>query len=359
MSTETIFFISFLAFIALMLALDLGVFNKKDHAVSFKEAAIMSTIWVCCSLAFYAFLTLRGDLIHGIGSFEELQDIVVQHRHNIELVAGDFARGLEIYRKNLALEYISGNLVEYALSVDNIFVMVMIFTAFGVDNKYYHRVHFWGILGAVVMRFAFIFLGAALIARFDWILYIFGVFLVYTGYMMFVNRNQEEEIDPENHKVVKLASRYFAVHPKYEGNKFFVRVDGKRLITPLFLVLLVIEFTDVIFAVDSIPAIFAVTRDPYIVFFSNVFAILGLRSMFFLLVNILHKFHYLKVGLSFLLIFIGLKMLAHHYLEAWVFTTAHSLYVIIGILAVSVVASLMFPAKVDTEKPENSRKPES
>lgn len=350
MSTESIFFLGFLVFIGIMLALDLGVFNKKDHAVSFREAAIMSLIWVTCSLAFYAFLTVRGDLIHNITSFEQLQEIVTSHKHNIELIAGNFEESLELYRKNLALEYISGYLVEYALSVDNIFVMVMIFTAFGVDKKYYHRVLFWGILGAVIMRFMFIFLGAALISRFDWILYVFGVFLVYTGFMMYVNRNQEETIDPENHKVVKLASRFFAVHPRYVGNNFFVRIDGRRMITPLFLVLLVIEFTDVIFAVDSIPAIFAITRDPYIVFFSNVFAILGLRSMFFLLVNILYKFHYLKVGLSFLLVFIGLKMLAHHYLESWGFTTAHSLYVILGILAVSVIASLMFPAKKPEEK---------
>lgn len=356
MSTETIFFIGFLAFIAFMLALDLGIFNKKDHAVSFREAAVMSLIWISCSLAFYAFLTIKGELIHGITDFEQLQEAVVAHKHNIQLIAGDFAASLEVYRKNLALEYISGYLVEYALSVDNIFVMVMIFTAFGVDKKYYHRVLFWGILGAVIMRFIFIFLGAALINQFDWILYVFGVFLVYTGFMMYVNRNQEESIDPENHKVVKLASRFFAVHPRYEGNNFFVRIDGKRMVTPLFLVLLVIEFTDVIFAVDSIPAIFAVTRDPYIVFFSNIFAILGLRSMFFLLVNILYKFHYLKVGLSFLLVFIGLKMLAHHYLESWGFTTAHSLYVIIGILVVSVAASLLFPVK-NVQVPEGNNEP--
>ncbi|HYH56120.1 MAG TPA: TerC family protein [Anseongella sp.] len=345
MSTETIFFGGFLAFIALMLALDLGVFNRKDHAVSFKEAAVMSAIWVSLSVAFYVFLTMKGDIIHGITSLEQLQELVLKHQHDVQLIAGDFERSLEIYRKNLALEYISGYLVEYALSVDNIFVMVMIFTAFGVDKKYYHRVLFWGILGAIIMRFIFIFLGAALIARFDWILYVFGVFLVYTGVMMYINRNQEEEIDPENHKVVKFASKYFAVYPNYLGNNFFTRIDGKRMVTPLFLVLLVIEFTDVIFAVDSIPAIFAVTRDPYIVFFSNIFAILGLRSMFFLLVNILHKFHYLKVGLAFLLIFIGLKMLGHHYLQEWGFTTAHSLYIIIGILALSVIASLAFPQK--------------
>ena len=161
--------------------------------------------------------------------------------------------------------------------------------------------------------------------------------------MMFVNRNQEEAIDTENHKVVKLVSKYFSVHPEFEGKKFFVTKNGKRYITPLFIVLLIVEFTDLIFAVDSIPAIFAVTKDPYIVFFSNIFAILGLRSMFFLLVNVIHKFHYLKTGLSFLLVFIGIKMLAHHWLTEWGFTTTHSLFVILAILTTSVVASLVFP----------------
>lgn len=348
MSTEIIFFTIFLAFISLMLALDLGVFGKKgDHAISLKEAAVKTCIWVSLALLFYGFLIFRGDLIHGISSYEDLQDLVSRHKHPVSLVPGDFERSLRIYRHNLGLEYISGYLVEYALSVDNIFVIVMIFSAFGVNKKYYHRVLFWGILGAIIMRFVFIFLGAALIYQFGWILYIFGAFLIYTGIMMYIHRHQEEEIDPQNHKVVRLASRYFAVHPRYEGNKFFIRhpVDGKRMITPLFLVLLVIEFTDVIFAVDSIPAIFAITLDPYIVFFSNIFAILGLRSMFFLLVNIIHKFHYLKTGLAVLLVFIGLKMLGHHYLEEWGFTTVHSLFVILGILLVSVVASLLFPEK--------------
>jgi len=173
----------------------------------------------------------------------------------------DFAGGLDLYRSNIALEFITGYVVEYALSVDNIFVIVLIFTAFKVSPKHYHKVLFWGIIGAVLMRFVFIFVGAALITRFEWILYIFGAFLVYTGVMMFVKRNQEENIDPENHPVVKLASKYFAVHPKFEGDKFFVKQGKKSLVTPLFLVLLIIEFTDLIFAVDSIPAVFSVTKD--------------------------------------------------------------------------------------------------
>src|SRR6201995_1875082 len=226
--------------------------------------------------------------------------------------------------------------------------MVLIFTAFAVNPKYYHKVLLWGIIGAIVMRFLFIFIGATLISQFHWILYLFGAFLVYTGVMMFINRNDEEEIDPENHKIVKLASKYFAVHPKFEGAKFFVKIDRKKLITPLFLVLLIIEVTDLVFAVDSIPAIFSVTKDPYIVFFSNIFAIMGLRSMFFLLVNIIDKFHYLKVGLAVLLAFIGLKMLAANYVDRIGLTTGNSLLIILGILVLSVLASLAFPKKETT-----------
>ena len=345
MSNELIFFGGFLIFIILMLAIDLGMFNKKDHAVSLKEAAIMSSVWVFFALGFYFLLLTEGHQLHGISNYDQLAALTEAHLHNIQINPNDFLGSLHKYNQNLALEFLTGYVVEYALSVDNIFVMVLIFTAFGVNEKYYHRVLFWGIIGAVVLRFIFIFLGATLINRFEWILYVFGIFLVYTGIMMFIKKDEDDEIDPENHKVVKLASRYFAIHPQFEGNKFFVYRNGKRLITPLFLVLLIVEFTDLIFAVDSIPAIFAVTKDPYIVFFSNIFAILGLRSMFFLLVNIIHKFHYLKTGLAFLLVFIGVKMLGHHWLEEWGFTTSHSLIIIVSILTVSVVASLVFPKR--------------
>lgn len=345
MSNESVFFGSFLLFIILMLSIDLGVFNKKDHRVSLKEAAVMSFIWVSFALGFYFLLLTEGQILHGIENLDQLQKITVDHFHNIKLIPGDFAGSLAVYKQNLALEFLTGYVIEYALSVDNIFVMVLIFTAFKVDEKYYHRVLFWGIVGAVIMRFVFIFLGATLINEFGWILYLFGAFLIYTGVMMFISRGEDEKIDTENHKVVKLASKYFSVYPEFVGNKFFVRINGKRMITPLFIVLLIVEFTDLIFAVDSIPAIFAVTKDPYIVFFSNIFAILGLRSMFFLLVNVIHKFHYLKTGLSFLLVFIGIKMLGHHWLAEWGFTTRHSLFIILFILTASVVASLVFPKK--------------
>lgn len=339
------FIAGFAIFIVLMLAFDLGVFNKKDHIIKYKEAVIMSLIWVCCALGFYVLISLHGEWIHGVYSIERLQEVVIAHKHNITIVPGDYTASIEIYRNNLSLEFITGYLIEYALSVDNIFVIVLVFSAFGVREKYYHRVLFWGILGAILMRFLFIFLGATLISEFEWILYIFGAFLVYTGIMMFVKRNDEEKIETENHPAVKFASKIFKVYPRYVGKHFFIKNKGIQMITPLFIVLIVIEFTDLIFAVDSIPAIFSVTKDPYIVFFSNIFAILGLRSMFFLLVNIIHQFHYLKVGLAVLLTFIGVKMLAHDWLHAMGFETIHSLIVIILILTLSIVASLVFPKK--------------
>jgi tellurite resistance protein TerC len=345
MPSELIFISGFIVFIFLMMSIDLGLFGKSDKPVSLKQAGIMSAVWVSLALLFYVLILRYGDLLHHIDNFSALQEINVKHFHHLKLDPADFSGSLSLYRKNLGLEFITGYVVEYALSVDNIFVMVLIFTAFAVNPKYYHKVLLWGIIGAIVMRFLFIFIGATLIAQFHWILYLFGAFLVYTGVMMFINRNQEDEIDPENHSVVKFASKYFAVHPKFEGGKFFVKIDRKKLITPLFLVLMIIEVTDLIFAVDSIPAIFSITKDPYIVFFSNIFAIMGLRSMFFLLVNIIEKFHYLKVGLSVLLSFIGLKMLAANYADEIGLTTGNSLLIILGILTLSIVASLIFPKK--------------
>ena len=349
MSSELIFISAFIVFILIMLSLDLGLFAKTDKAVSLKQAGIMSAVWVTLALIFYGLILQFGHLLHHVDGFAALQQINEKNFHHLKLIPGDLAGGLELYRKNLGLEFITGYVVEYALSVDNIFVMVLVFTAFGVSPRHYHKVLFWGILGAVLMRFAFIFLGSTLISHFHWVLYLFGAFLVYTGVTMFINRNQEDEIDPENHKVVKFASKYFAVHPQFEGSKFFVKIDHKKLITPLFLVLIIIEITDLVFAVDSIPAIFSITKDPYIVFFSNIFAILGLRSMFFLLVNIIDKFHYLKVGLSILLAFIGLKMLAAEYVDAIGLTTGRSLLIILAILVVSVAASLIFPKKEDAK----------
>ena len=348
MSHELMFFGGFIIFIVLMLAIDLGLFSKSDKPITLKAAAIMSLIWVLFALGFGAILYFWGNELHNVHDFARLNEVISKHLHDVK-ITDDLAASIQAYNKTLTLEYLTGYVVEYALSVDNIFVMVLLFTSFGIPEKYYHKVLVWGIIGAILMRCIFIFIGAALIAKFGWILYVFGAFLVYTGIMMYRNRNQEEEVDPQNHPVVKFASKYWKVTHKLDSGKFFVVENGVKYVTPLFLVLLVIEFTDLIFAVDSIPAIFSVTKDPYIVFFSNIFAVLGLRSMFFLLVNIIDKFHYLKVGLAFLLVFIGAKMLLHSYLKDWGFTTSHSLIIIVSILAISVVASLVFPKKTNYE----------
>ncbi len=350
-TNEFLFFGGFIAFVLIMLVVDLGVFSKKSHTVSFKEAGIWSAVWVTFALIFYGIISYYGDLIHGIKSMEDLVACVNKYDpESIGLINPDnFEQSLQNYRSNMALEFITGYLLEYSLSVDNIFVIILIFTSFKVENQYYKKVLFWGILGAIVMRFIFIFLGATLIHNFNWILYLFGAFLLWTGLKMFFSKDEDDTIDPNNHSVVKLASRYFSVYPQNAGENFFVREKGILYITPLFIVVLIIEFTDLLFAVDSVPAVFAVTEDQYIVFFSNIFAILGLRSMFFFLANIMHIFHYLKVGLSFLLIFIGTKMLAHKYLHEIGFKTAYSLYVILGILAISVIASLVFPKKEEAK----------
>lgn len=344
-SNEFIFFALFLFFVTIILLLDLGVFSKSSHVIKFKEATIWSFIYIGLALSFYIFIKYYGHLIHGFENVAEIQQKIAQFKHPINIDGKSFEEALKIYRNNLGLEYLTGYFIEKALSIDNIFVIVLIFTAFKVNPIYYKRVLFWGIVGAVIMRFVFIFSASALIQQFHWVLYLFGVLLVFTGVKMFMSRNQENKLDVEHHPVVRFASKYFAVWPKYARHHFFVTKNNKRFITPLFLVLLVVEFSDVIFAIDSIPAIFSVTKDPYIVFFSNIFAILGLRALFFLVINVIELFHYLKIGLSVLLTFIGVKMLAESYLHKIGFTTAHSLYIVLGIIVLSIVASLIFPDK--------------
>ncbi len=346
MNSEVLFLGGFLLFILIILALDLGLAKKKSEAISMKQAGLMSFLVVSLSLCFYVILITYGHLLHGIDSMEKLQTLIAKHNHPVKVIPGNLEISIELYNHNLGLEYLTGYIVEYALSVDNIFVMILIFSAFGVVQKNYHRVLFWGVLGAIVMRFIFIFLGAALIERFSWIMYVFGAFLVFTGIRMFLEKDSEEKIDTQNHPVVKFANKYFKVHNHFVGDKFWVVINGVRKMTPLFLVLIIIELTDLIFAVDSIPAIFSVTKDPYVVFFSNIFAIIGLRSMFFMLAGVIDKFRFLKVGLSVLLTFIGAKMLLHHQLEEFGFTTTHSLLVIVGILGLSILFSLLLPEKV-------------
>ncbi len=270
--------IGFCVFILVMLAIDLGVFNRRPHEIGYKDAGIWSAVWVSLALIFAALLF--GPL------------------------------GWELFgvaRHQKAIEFLTGYLIELSLSVDNLFVFVLIFSYFKVPSKYQHRVLYWGVLGALVMRIAMILAGTVLIDRFHWIIYIFGAFLIYTSAQMFSEK--ETEIEPEKGFFVRLVTRHVPIARHYERRKFFTVADGKRVGTLLLLVLIVVEVTDLVFAVDSIPAIFGVTTDRFIVYTSNVFAILGLRTFYFLLAGVVEKFHYLKIGLGIVLGFIGLKML--------------------------------------------------
>ena len=277
-AVSTLAWIGFCVFILLMLAIDLGVFNRKPHEVSYKDASIWSAVWVALALIFAA-------LLFGPLGWELFGDA----------------------RHAKALEFLTGYLIELSLSVDNLFVFVLIFSYFKVPPKYQHRVLFWGVMGALVMRVLMILIGSELIERFHWVIYIFGAFLVYTGIKMF--RQEESDIDPENRAIIHFITRYVPIVRHYERRKFFTVVNGKRVGTLLLLVLIVVEFTDLVFALDSIPAIFGVTTDRFIVYTSNVFAILGLRTFYFLLAGVIDRFHYLKYGLATVLSFIGVKML--------------------------------------------------
>ena len=302
-ATNPWFWIGFNAFVLGMLALDLGVFHKKAHVVSPKEAGIWTAVWVSLAFAFAG----------GLWAF-----------------AGSHA----------ALTFLTGYVIEEALSVDNIFVIVLIFAYFGIPLKYQHRVLFWGIIGALAMRGTFIGVGALLINRFDWILYLFGALLVFTGARMAFK--SEDGFDAGESRVARLARRVLPLTPELHGHHFFARGDdGRRRATPLLLVLVLVEATDLMFAVDSIPAIFSITRDPFLVYTSNIFAVLGLRSLYFLLAHVVQKFHLLRYGLAVILVFIGLKMLGEHWVHVPI---GVSLGVVAGVLALSVAASLAYPA---------------
>lgn len=348
MISRYLFFIIFIVFIVIMLALDLGVFHKKDHEIKIKEAAIWTGVWISLAMGMALLLLFRAEWVHGISDMESLLAYAQsqpQLLHQIQQASasGGYEAALSVYRHEIAEQYLAGYFLEESLSIDNIFVMIMIFVSFGIEKKYYHRVLFWGILGAIVMRFIFIFALGALVTRLSWILAIFGVILIYSGVKMFRDKS-DEKIDTANHPAVRFASRHFRVSRELDGHNFFTKIDGKSFITPLFLVLLVIEFSDVIFAVDSIPAVFSVTTDSYIVYFSNIFAIMGLRSLFFLLSDVTEKFWLLRYGLGTLLCFIGVKMIAGEFFDFHISTMA-SLAVILGILVCSIVLSLAIPKK--------------
>ncbi|MBB3187460.1 TerC family protein [Microbacter margulisiae] len=345
---ETTFFISFLVLVIALLFIDLGVFNRKSHEISMKEALLWTIVWILFAGAIYLFIRLDGDTIHHITTFGRLQEINRLHGHEMHLnPALGLQPNLELYRQTISLQFLTGYLLEYSLSVDNIFVMILLFLSFGVPKAYYHRVLFWGILGAIIMRFLFIYITASLIQQFEWILWIFGALLIYSGIKMYIERNKEEHIEVSNHPVVKFSSKHFRVFPSFAKDAFFVKQNGNWMITPLLLVVLVIEFSDVIFAVDSVPAIFSVTKDPFIVFTSNICAILGLRSLFFVVSHVIGLFHYLKIGLAVLLTFIGVKMLLDGIFHLPISTSA-SLVIIVAILGISILASVIFPKKATT-----------
>ena len=342
--TENLFLLIFIVVIAFLLFLDLGILHKKDHVVTFKESATWTAIWVTLSLLFFVFLRLQGDMVVDVHDKEQFvaQNQLYDHQVTYD-DALSWDENIKHYKRQLSLEYITGYLIELSLSIDNVFVMIMIFLSFGVAKQYYHRVLFYGILGAIVLRFIFIFAAGALIQRFHWLLLIFGAFLIYSGIKMFLDRNKNESIDVEHHPVVKFLTKRKLSTSSFDGHNFFTKVNGRWLCTPLFVVLMIIEFSDIIFAFDSIPAIFSVTHDPHIVFFSNIFAILGLRSMFFMLESIMDKFAYLRIGLSVLLTFIGVKMfLPLLGIEVGIVA---SLVVIISILTLSILLSVLFPPK--------------
>lgn len=301
--------IGFIAFVVLMLAVDLGIFNRKDHAVGFREALTWSAVWVALALVFCAIVWLQFGAQSGV-------------------------------------EFLTGYLIEKSLSIDNIFVFVVIFAAFGIPAIYQHRVLYWGIVSALVLRAAMVIGGAAMLARFHWLIYVFGLFLIATGIKLYLQRGKSEH--PEDGWVMRFARRVIPSTTRLDGNRFITVENGRKVATPLLMALILVEVTDVVFAVDSIPAIFAVTIDPFIVFTSNIFAILGLRSLFFVLAGLVDKFRFLKVGLAAVLVFVGLKMTL---VELYKIPPLVSLVVILGILATSIVASVL--VKPSTMSPQS------
>ncbi len=305
MDIQTSLFILFGFVVTLFLVIDLGFFNRTSHKVEFKSAIYQSLFWVAISVAFAFLILLYMD-------------------------------------KEAAAQYMSAYVTEKMLSLDNLFVILLIFSYFKLEEKYHHRVLFYGILGAIIFRAIFIGAGSLIISQFHWVLYVFGVILIYTGIKLFKDK-KEEHIDFEKNKIVVFARRFLPFTVNHHNGKFLVKENGKRLFTSLFLIVLLIEATDILFAVDSIPAAFAISQKPFIVFTSNIFAILGMRSLFFVLEGVMHKFHHLQKGLSFILVFIGLKMLSG--LVGLHISSLLSFGVIMSALLLSLLASALYPKK--------------
>jgi len=310
----------FIVFILVCLALDLGVFNKNDHVIKSKEAGIWTAVWFTIAMAFSG---------------------VIYWLFNAELVENPTG----ITPNTAVLKYITGYLIELSLSIDNVFVIAVIFSSFKIPPKYQHRVLFWGILGAIIFRALMIIFGVALINKFEWIIYVFGGFLLFTAYRML--KSDDSDYDPQDSTVYKAVKKMFPVTTKMEGHDFFIKENGKKAATPLFLALIVIELTDILFALDSIPAILAITADPFLVFTSNILAILGLRSMYFLISRMLQKFQYIHYSLVVILAFVGLKMIFSHMIEVpeWL-----SLAVIVVSLVGGILASIYIKGGQEPEE---------
>jgi tellurite resistance protein TerC len=333
------FYALFTLFVLAMLALDLGVFHRKAHQVSFKEATIWSIIWVTLSLAFNLVLYR-----YAIWKFPQDERLLSMPGFDASLAAW-----------NVSIEFLTGYVIEKSLSVDNIFIFVMVFGYFAIPAKYQHRVLFYGILGALVFRSIFIAMGSALM-QFHWVIYLFGGFLIVTGIKMLFSH--ADEIEPEKNLLIRAFRRFMPVTGRFDSGKFFTKLDGRWHATPLFIALLFLEATDVIFAVDSVPAIFAITSEPMIVYTSNIFAILGLRSMYFMLAGVVDRFHLLKYGLAAVLVFVGLKMVWLNDAFGGKFPVTWSLGIIVATIALSVIASLIFPPRTKIDAVLNQQERE-
>lgn len=343
---RNIFIIIFFIFVFAALLIDLIVVNsKKSRFTTIKESLFLTLFWVIVALIFYLIIHFFGEQIHQIKNIEELNLFIQLYSPHIHIKTDDFSEALKIYRETIAIDFLTGYFLEYTLSLDNIFVMLVLLKSFSVASNNFKTVLFWGLFGAVVLRFVFIFAGSALIIKFTWLFYFFGAILVFSALKIITQPLKSETHEINNHWLVKFLSKHLNVYPSYINGYFIKHIDGKLFVTPLFIVVIMIEFTDVIFAFDSIPAIFSITRDPYIVFFSNILAIIGLRSLFFILSNIIDYFRYLRVGVSILLFLIGLKLIFNEYLEAIDYKNLYFLIKILIILITSIVLSIIIPVK--------------
>lgn len=325
MEVSSVFWIGFIAFVIIMLVLDLTVFHKKDEVMKVKTALLWSAFWIGLAVVF------------NIGIY----------------IVGGNMWGAEI-GKQKALEFLTGYLIEESLSVDNLFVFIMIFSFFGIEAKYQHRILFWGIIGAIVMRAIFIFAGVAIIEKFAWVMYIFGAFLIYTGIHMLFENDEKEEFDPNKNFAVKLFRKIMPVSEDKTHTRFFVRRNKVLYATPFFIVLLLIEVSDLIFAIDSIPAVLSVSKDPFIVYTSNIFAILGLRSLYFALSGVMQYFRYLKYALAFILTFIGIKMCVNEFAHEMEFSFHISNFVSLGLIVSALTISILLSIIVQKREEKNA-----